>query len=373
MEKYKDMTIKKRANTKMIRNLVLFIFLIIFTFWFIFKDQSISELLVTIKSTNIVYILLGAVLMLLYFFIESYNIRNIVTSLNEKKLSIFKHLKFTLICFFFSAITPASTGGQPVEVYYMAKEDISATSGTIAMLLELSGYQISAVFCAIVMAIIYPGILKGGVIWFFLVGVIFNSAVILFMLLSVFSETATKKLVKHFIKLLKLFKTKNIDKKEQKILSQLEKYNESSNFIKSHKNIFIKSTLIAFVQIVCYFSITYCVYRAFGLNSESYFKVFAMQAILYTTVCCLPLPGSIGVSETLFLKIYGSIFSKSILSGAMLIYRVASFYLYIIISTIVVIINAIKTKNIMSEIDEDIEEIDSYDMNNYCKTETPVN
>ncbi len=83
-----------------------------------------------------------------------------------------------------------------------------------------------------------------------------------------------------------------------------------------------------------------------------------MQAILYTTVSSLPLPGAIGVSETLFLKIFGITFGKNILSSAMLLYRFVSFYLYIVICAIVVIINAIKTKDISSEIDNNIKEID---------------
>ena len=358
MERYRDMKIVKKTNLKMIRNLVFFLLLIILTFWSIFKDQDIHVLFHTFKKVQLFYVFMGALLMLAYLLLESFNIRNIITSLKEKKLSLFKHLKYTLICFFFSAITPAATGGQPVEVYYMSKEGISVPNGTIAMLLQLSGYQISTVSLSIIMAFLYPKILSGGVLWFFLIGIVFNSMVIVVMLLSVFSRKTTEKFVHFFIRTLRFFKVRNINKKEEKILSELEKFNQNSEFIRNNKKVFLQSVFITFMQLICYFSITYCVYKAFGLTSSSFLKVFAMQAILYTTVCCLPLPGSIGVSETLFLKIYGSVFSKGILSSAMLIYRFISFYFYIIISAIVVIINAIKTKNIVSTIDQDITEID---------------
>ena len=133
MERYRDMTIRKKSNLKMLRNLILFIALIIFTFWYIFKDQDIKELITTIKSVNLMYIIIGAGIMLLVYLTESYNVRNILVALGEKKLSLIKALKFTWIGFFFSAITPAATGGQPVEIYYMTKEKISTANGTMAM------------------------------------------------------------------------------------------------------------------------------------------------------------------------------------------------------------------------------------------------
>jgi uncharacterized membrane protein YbhN (UPF0104 family) len=75
-------------------------------------------------------------------------------------------------------------------------------------------------------------------------------------------------------------------------------------------------------------------------------------------VCSIPLPGSIGVSETVFLNIFGGIFGELVLSSAMLINRFVSFYFFVLLSTIIVIVNGIRTKDIQSKIDKDIDEID---------------
>ena len=85
MEKYKDMTIKKKSNLKMLRNLIFFILLIVFTFWFIFKDQDINEIFKAIRSVNLIYVLMGLICMFFTYIIESYNVRNILVSLGEKK------------------------------------------------------------------------------------------------------------------------------------------------------------------------------------------------------------------------------------------------------------------------------------------------
>ena len=359
MERYRDMTIRKKSSLKMLRNLIFFILLIIFTFWYIFKDQDLNELIDTIKSSSFMYVLLGALLMFFYFIIESHNIRQVLYGLGENKLPFYKHLKFTFICFFFSAITPASTGGQPVEVYYMAKEGIAPAHGTLAMLVELSCYQIGVVLFAILSAILFPSIISGKVAIFFFLGLFFNTFVFSMMLVSIFSKKATKKIVDFFIKIISYFKVRNLDKKREKILKSLEQYNKSASYIMKHKVEFLKSLIRVLMQIICYFSITYCIYRSFGLNELSYFRVFAMQAILFNSVCSLPLPGSIGVSESLFLKIFIPAFGESLLSSAMLLFRFSSFYLFIILSTIIVIVNSIRTRKIVSVIDKDISEIDN--------------
>ena len=74
MERYRDMTIKKKSNLKMIRNLVFFLLLIVLTYMFIFKDQDINELVSTIKSVDLLYVFISILLMFAVYFSESFNI-----------------------------------------------------------------------------------------------------------------------------------------------------------------------------------------------------------------------------------------------------------------------------------------------------------
>lgn len=348
---------RKKANLRFIRNLIFFLGLIVFTFWFLFRDQDMEEIFAVIGSADKKFLLIATGLMLIYFFTEAYNIRSILKTFGEK-VSLLNALKFTWIGFFFSSITPAASGGQPVEVYYMTKENISGAKGTMTLLIQLCGFQISTISLAIICAIINPSILNGGLIALFFIGILINGFALALMLIAIFSQKLTKKLINILIKILRFFKTKNIDAKKIKIEEGLEKYNESSIFIKSHKKDFIKAILRVFVQIAFYYSIPYCVYRSFGLNTYNFFQIFTMQAVLYTTVSSLPLPGAIGVSETVFLKIFGVAFGNELLSGAMLLNRSITFYLFVVITLVVVIINAIRMKNVKGEIDKDVIELE---------------
>jgi uncharacterized protein (TIRG00374 family) len=358
MQRYKDMLIRKKSTIKMIRNLIFFILLIVFTFWFIFKDQDINELIKTIQSVNIGYVLIGAFFMFMTYIMEAYNVRSVLVALGERKIPILKALKFTWIGFFFSAITPAATGGQPVEIYYMTKDGIKGANGTMTMLLQLIGFQVATLTYSVIFAVLNADLLKDGIIWFYLLGLAINGFALIMMIFGTFSNKTAHKLLGLVIKILKRIKVKNLEGKQKKLEEGLKQYSESAKFIKKNKIVFVKAILRVFVQIFIFHSIPYFIYRAFGLNELSFIRLFAMQAVLYTTVSGIPLPGSIGVSETLFLKIFGLAFGSTLLSSAMLLYRFASFYLYVIIFAVISFIVATKTKDVIGEVDQNIIDVE---------------
>ena len=358
MEKYRDMTLRKKSNIKMIRNLIFFILLIIFTFWFIFKDQDLNELKKAITYADPKYILLGIILAFFVYLMESINVRAVLLSLGEKKFSIIRAFKYTTIGAFFSAITPAATGGQPVEIYYMSKDGIKTSNGTMAMLMQLCGFQISTIGLSIICAILNPSLLSGDIIWFYLLGILINGFALAVMLVLTFSNKSTKIIYKFLVGIMNRMKVKNRERKIEKLEEALNQYKESSEYIKKNKIEFVKSIFRVLIQITIYHSIPFVIYKAFGLSKLNFFELFSMQAVFYTTVSGLPLPGSIGVSETLFLRLFGSAFGKKLLGGAMILYRFVSFYLYIVIFAVIVVINAVKSKDIVSDIDKDVRYIE---------------
>ena len=328
---------------RIIINSTIFIALIILTFAMIFKDQDMGQLIDITLSANRAYILLGLFIMVLYFLVESYNVKKLLETFGNE-ISILKGLKYTLIGFFFSAITPAASGGQPAEVYYMNKDGIPISHGTMTLLIQVCGYQISTISLGVFFAILNPSIIKGSMLWLFLLGLIINGFALTMMLIGVFSRRLSRKIIEIVVKILEFFKAKNIEEKKENMNKGLEKYHESSKYIKEHKREFLKAILRVYLQIGCYYLIPFCVYKAFGLNGYSLLHVFAMQAVLYTTVSSLPLPGAVGISEHVFLRIFGPVFGIELLSGAVLLNRGINFYLFVIISLIIVFLNIIANK-----------------------------
>lgn len=330
MEKIKDF----------LKNIIFFIILIVITFYIIFKNQSPSEIFQLIANTDIRFILCGIFAMILYIFFEALNVKLILSAFKEK-VNIFQMMKFTMIGSFFSAITPASTGGQPVEIYYMHKENIKSAHATIALLIEFCCFQIIEIVLGIIGAIMNYKIISLRLLLIFILGLMMCSFALFLMLAGVFSRRLSRKMVNFAIRVMKFFKIKNIEAKEEAMLNWLKQYNGCSRFIKTHKGIFFRSLLIVFFQLAAYYTVPYLVYRAFGFNDVGIIRVVFMQALLFTSVSALPLPGSIGISEIVFLLIFGTIYPASILKSAMVLNRTISFYAMVIIYAIAVMINSI--------------------------------
>ena len=314
-----------KDKKKMIINFLIYVLLFGATYYVIFRKQDMSVLISNFKNTNVIYILIAFGMMILFYLLEALNVRNLLRSFGEKA-SLKRTFNSTLIGAFYSAITPASSGGQPMQVYYMSKlYDTKVSKSTLALLIHLFGHQFSIVIIGITCAIFNQMIFDSNLVYLFLIGTFFNFVVLSFYFICIFSESLTNKLV-------------NLAKK---IDSQLELFHESSEYIKNHQREFMSALLIAVLQVLVNYSIPFFVYKAFGFSGYSIFYVISIQAILFCTVSCIPLPGSVGISETVFLVLYSHIYTDSMLHNALLIHRGISFYLFVLINLVVVLINNI--------------------------------
>ena len=105
-----------------------------------------------------------------------------------------------------------------------------------------------------------------------------------------------------------------------------------------NKLVLLKIVITTIFQITLYHSIPYIIYLSFGLNGASFFEFLALQSVLYISVSAIPSPGTVGVSEGGFLIIYSLLFPNEILSSAMLLSRGVSFYLFVMVSGILILL-----------------------------------
>lgn len=332
----------KKSNN-LLRNLIIFIVLIVLTFYIILKDQNIAEIFNILSGVKIEFIAIAIICMCFYMTCEAVNIGRTLKALNEKS-TFLRNIKYALIGFFFSSITPAASGGQPMQIYYMYKDKISVANSTLALLINLTCVQIVTISVALISLFFNYEYLNGALIGFFILGIALNSTALALLLISIFSRRMTKGLINIAIKILKFFKIKNIESKQEKLENELLKYQGSATYIKNNKLLILKALITTYVQYITYYSISYWVYRSFGLTEHNIFEITSMQSVVYATVSGIPSPGAVGVSEGAFIEIFKSIYSKTMLNGAMILNRGVNFYLFVILSCIVVCINAIKDR-----------------------------
>ena len=348
---------EKSKVKKTLLNIALFLLLIILTFWLILKDQNTEEIMLAVDKAKKQYLLIGMVAMTIFISCEEINVRRILKGLGEKT-TFFKNLKYALIGFFFSAITPAATGGQPMEIYYMHKDGISVANSTLALLVQLMSLQIVNLSIGITSVLFnYEVINNGGLVLLAIIGIILNSGALVLLIIGIFSRRLSKGLINIAVKILKFFRKKNIEELQEKMESELTKYQEDSEYIKKNKRVIIKSVLTTLVQMLVYYTVPFFVYKAYGLNEHSIIRIMSLQALLYTTVSGIPSPGSVGVSEGGFLGIFRNVFPETLINSAMILNRVINFYLLVTVSAVIVIICTLKDKK-QEKLEQKIENLE---------------
>lgn len=302
-----------KKTKKLIRNLILFIALIILTFFIILKDANILEIFYAFISAKKGFILVAIICMVLYFICEAINIGRTLKALGEKS-NFLSNIKYALIGFFFSSITPAASGGQPMQIYYMHKDNISVANSTLALLINLSCMQITTISIALFSLCFNYKYLNTALIWLFIIGITLNLSALALLLISIFSKRMTKWIINASLKVLKFFRIKNIEAKKEKFEKELEKYQGSADYIKQNKKLVIKNLLTTYLQFIIYYSISYWVYCSLGLKEHNIFEIITMQSILFATVSGIPSPGAVGVSEGGFIALYRKIFPPEMLN-----------------------------------------------------------
>ena len=318
--------------------MIIFIILIALTFYILLKDQNPMEILKIISSAKVEFVLIGILCMFIYIVLEAVNIRRTLKNLNEE--TTFLHdIKYALIGFFFSAVTPAASGGQPMQIYYMYKDGIAVSNSTLALLLNLTSMQICTIGIALVSLIFNHQYMNKLLIIFFIVGIALNSSALILLLIGVFSKRLSKWLIDFAIKVLKLFRVKNIESKKEKFEAELTKYQEGAKYVKHNRVLMLKILGTTLIQFLTYYSVTYWTYRALGFSQYNILRLTSLQAVLYATVSGIPSPGAVGVTEGAFTEIFRNIYPENIMSSAVLLNRGINFYLLVLVSGIITIIS----------------------------------
>ena len=339
----------KMGNTKkLIRNFIVFVGLILLTLWVILKDQSITEILDVLENVKMQYVIVGIICMTVYIILEGVNIRRTLKVLGEK-VTFIQSIKYSLIGFFFSSITPAASGGQPMQIYYMHKDKISVANSTLALLINLTSMQITTISLSIFSLIVNYKFMNSVLIVLFIIGISLNATALILLLISIFSRRLSKGLIKISIKIMKLFRVKNRFSKEKKILKELKMYQSSVKYVKGNRKLIFRIFITTIIQFSIYYSIAYWTYRSLGFGSNNIFELTTMQSVLFATVSGIPSPGAVGVSEGAFIEIFRNIYPTHMIKSATLLHRGINFYLFVLISGIVVIINDIKSRKVLEK------------------------
>ena len=349
LEKELESTIekpKKNNTKKIIRNALFFAFLIILTYYFIFKKIDRKGIQEAMKQTNLWFILVAIILASGNILFEALNHYRTLKTLGEK-ITPKQAIKYAIVGFFFSAITPAASGGQPVQIIYMHRNNIKYTNATISILLQSFAYLTMMAMLGLFGYILnYDYISNLGFLeYFFFIGMIVNGVIVAIALFAMFSRKLSQKVINFVYKIFHSINDQKADKFKTKLNTQLKEYHDSAKVIAENKTLMLKTFITSTFQLISYHSVAYFVYLSLGVKHLNYIRITSLQSFLYLSVSVLPLPGTVGVNETGFSLLYNQIIEKNIVDSAMLLSRGISFYLFVMITGAILLYLTIRKKN----------------------------
>ena len=179
----------KLTRKQLLGNLLLFFGLIAVTFFLLLHGQNPRELWQAIRSARVSMIGIAIGCMCVFVLSEgavTWQCLRLFGCRSRLKNNIF----YALVGFFFSSVTPSASGGQPMQLYYMHRDRIAVPTAALALLVQLSVFQIVTIACAAVgFGTQYAQLVQegGAFRYAFLLGTAVNAALLAITLAMIFS------------------------------------------------------------------------------------------------------------------------------------------------------------------------------------------
>lgn len=253
----------------------------------------------------------------------------------------FRHcISVGLIGMYYSSITPAATGGQPMQVFTLRKRGVAPGLTSSALAVKFFCWQCALLLLGATAWIVNAGLIESSLgqgIWMVWLGFLLNGIAVAAVILIAISRNLVRAIIIFFVKLAhRLRIVKNVARTSSRWDAALQDFHASVDILTKHPVQFLTLFVLSLVQVIGLMSAVYFVYRGFGLNEAPYSSLLSIQLMLYIAASFTPLPGASGAQEGGFYLFFGAIFPQTILFAALLVWRFLTYYLSIIIGFIAV-------------------------------------
>lgn len=308
--------------------------LICMTVYLVSTTLDITLIPMIMKLVNKKFIFIGFLIMVLYIILECTIINILIKTIQKTKVR-FLAVKIAMMGFYYNLVTPFASGSQPMQIYALNKYDINLSKSIAIVTNKTVLFQTVVTIYSAVIIFLNIEVLKNelpSMLVLMSIGMIMNIVSLLGGMLIVLTPNTMKIIVKVIVNILyRLNIFKSLNKKIHTINKFIDEYSYSIKlFIKNKKALFL-SIILTIIQLTVFFSISYCVYKAFNLNGLSIFEVLSLQVFLYMSVSPIPTPGNVGANEVAFLTIFANVFPGNIIGYSVFLYSIYVYYFLVVV------------------------------------------
>lgn len=261
-------------------------------------------------------------------------------------ISFWYAIYVTLLGFYYCNITPGSSGGQPMQVYYLNKRKIPVPISTSALSIKFLALQIMLVIMTSVLWVLNANFLNeqvAGAKWFIFIGYGINFLSIPLILLVALHRPLVQAVIMFFVRIgAKLHIIKRPEERIVRIEAGMDMYHMSIRRLMKYPKRIIGQILFACLSLLSLMSIPLSVYHAFGLTGVHWYQLLAISFLLFISASYTPLPGASGAQEGGFLIFFAGAFTQGTIGLALLVWRFFSYYLFLLIGALISIIGSFR-------------------------------
>ncbi len=323
-------------------NAALCVLAFVLLFGYLFIAGEGGDLLRALSSFNYWFLLIALVAIVIYWLLESVAMQLICDSL-FRGFSFVKTNIVTIIGQYFNSITPLSSGGQPMQAYYYSRFGLPARYNMPMLLCRFIVYQLTmTVYAVIVLLLRFNYFMQDlkPIMYLVAIGFIGGFGLIAMLLALAFAKKTVVRVATWGIRLLgRIGILKNPEETLEKATVSLEEAYVGIRFLLKDPALLVKVSLVTFVQLTVYFSLSWIIFAGFGLENIDYFTVLSCQAFIYLIASFVPLPGAIGAAEGSYIVFFNYVFGDaSVVALSTFIWRAYTFYLPIVLGMIITLL-----------------------------------
>ena len=252
----------------------------------------------------------------------------------------------TLLGFYYCNITPGSSGGQPMQVYYLAKRKIPVPIATSALSIKFLALQIMVVLITTVLWMLnadYVNAQLPRVKLFIYIGYGINFLSIPLILLVALHRPLVQAILMFIVRVgVKLRIVKRPEEKIVRLEAGMDMYHMSILRLMKYPRRIVGQLVFAGLSLLSVMSIPLSVYHAFGMSGEHWNHLLAISFLLFISASYTPLPGASGAQEGGFLIFFSGAFTQGTIGLALLVWRFFSYYLFLLIGAVISVIGSFR-------------------------------
>ncbi|MBQ4435410.1 MAG: flippase-like domain-containing protein [Clostridia bacterium] len=335
----------RQTRSNILNALVIFGTVLI-VIWLAVRNSDVDASLKAIREADGLWLLAGLGLWFSSIMIEAL-VNQCFFIWQRIKIRYFSTLHITLIGMFYSNVTPAATGGQPMQVFAFKNRGVPVGVSSSSLAVKFFCFQFALLTGGAVLWLTQQPAVNacvGDAKWMIFAGFAINGLSVALVLLLAINRNIVRALIIFLLRLgQKLRLIKDLARSSSRADAALNDFSASVDMLVHHPMQILFLLLLSWLQLFMLMSASCCVYRALHMQGHSPLLLMTLQWLLFIAASFTPLPGASGVQEGGFYLLYESIFPRDLQFPALLLWRAVTYYMALIIGLGSVIFESVRS------------------------------